>query len=41
MYRRGGPGLLGVIYFFVGPFVAGEDGYLDSASDIGEIVSGY
>ena len=40
MYRRGGPGLLGVIYFFVGAFVAGGDGYLDSASDIGEIVSG-
>ena len=40
MYRRGGPGLLGVIYFFVGAFVAGGEGYLDSASDIGEIVSG-
>ena len=40
MYRRGGPGLLGAIYFFVGAFVAGGDGYLDSASDIGEIVSG-
>ena len=40
MYRRSGPGLLGVLYFFVGAFVAGGDGYLDSASNIGDIVSG-
>ncbi len=40
MYRRGGPGLLGLIYFFVGAFVAGGDGYLDSAERIQEIVSG-
>jgi len=40
MYRRGGPGLLGLIYFFVGAFVAGGDGYLASASNIGDLVSG-
>ena len=40
VYRRGGPGLLGVIYFFVGAFVAGGHNYLDAASDIGDIVSG-
>ena len=40
MYRRGGVGLFGLLYFFIGAFVAGGDGYLDSASTIGEIVSG-
>jgi hypothetical protein len=40
MYRRAGPGLLGVLYFFFGAFVAGGEGYLDSASRIQDIVSG-
>ena len=40
MYRRGGPGLLGVIYFFVGAFIAGGHDYLKNASDIKGIVSG-
>jgi hypothetical protein len=40
MYRRGGPGLLGLIYFFVGAFVAGAHDYLKSASSIQDIVSG-
>jgi hypothetical protein len=40
MYRRGGPGLLGLIYFFVGAFIAGGHGYLATARTIAEIVSG-
>jgi len=40
MFRRGGPGLLGLIYFFVGAFVAGGEGYLASAETIQDIVSG-
>jgi len=40
MYRRGGPGLLGLIYFFVGAFVAGGEGFLETARTITEIVSG-
>ena len=28
MYRRGGPGLLTVIYFFVGVFVAADHNYI-------------
>jgi len=40
MYRRGGPGLLALVWFFVGAFVAGGQGYLKSADSIQEIVSG-
>jgi len=40
MYRRGGPGLLALVWFFVGAFVAGGQGYLESADSIQEIVSG-
>jgi uncharacterized membrane protein len=40
MYRRGGPGLLALVYFFVGAFVAGGHDYLKSASNIQDIVSG-
>jgi hypothetical protein len=40
VYRRGGTGLLGLVYFFVGAFVAGGEGYLDTANRIQDIVSG-
>jgi hypothetical protein len=40
MYRWGGIGLVGLIYFFVGAFVAGGEGYLDAARTIEEIVAG-
>ena len=40
MYRWGGTGLLGLIYFFVGAFVAGGEGYLDTGRTIEELVSG-
>ena len=40
MYRRGGPGLLGLVYLFLGAFIAGGYGYLDTANRIQDIVSG-
>jgi hypothetical protein len=40
VYRRGGPGPLGAIYFFVGAFMAGGDDYLKNTGDIKAIVSG-
>jgi hypothetical protein len=39
MYRRSGPGLLTVIYFFVGAFVASDHNYLHHGT-IGQVVSG-
>jgi hypothetical protein len=39
MYRRSGPGLLTIIYFFVGAFVAADHNYLHHGT-IGQVVSG-
>lgn len=39
MYRRGGPGLVGVIYIIIGAFVAGTHNYFKGVSDIETIVS--
>jgi hypothetical protein len=38
MRRRGGPGLLTIVYFFVGVFVAGDHNYIHHGS-LGEVVS--
>jgi hypothetical protein len=38
MRRRGGPGLLTVIYFFVGVFVAGDHNYIHHGT-VGQVVS--
>ena len=38
MHRRGGPGLLTIIYLVVGVFVAGDHNYIHHGS-IGEVVS--
>ena len=38
MYRRGGPGLLTIIYLVVGVFVAGDHNYIPHHT-IGQIVS--
>ena len=40
MYRRGGPGLLALVYFFAGAFVAGGEGALETARTIEEVLSG-
>jgi hypothetical protein len=39
MYRRGGPSLLRIIYFFVGAFVAADHNYLHHGT-IGQVASG-
>ncbi len=39
MYRRGGPGLLGLLYIIIGAFVAGAHGYFRGVSDIEAILS--
>ncbi len=38
MYRRGGPGLLTIIYFFVGVFVAADHNYIHHGT-VGQVVS--
>ncbi len=38
MYRRSGPGLLTIIYFFVGVFVAADHNYIHHGS-LGEVAS--
>jgi hypothetical protein len=38
MYRRGGPSLFTIVYFFVGVFVAGDHNYIHHHS-LGQIVS--
>ncbi|HEX3563627.1 MAG TPA: hypothetical protein VHU24_12385 [Solirubrobacterales bacterium] len=38
MRRRGGPGLLTIIYLFVGVFVAGDHNYIHHGT-IGQVVS--
>ena len=38
MRRRGGPGLLGIIYFFVGVFVASDHNYIHHGS-LGQVAS--
>lgn len=37
--RRGGPGLLTLLYVIIGAFVAGRHGYFASVSDISHIAS--
>jgi hypothetical protein len=38
MYRRGGPGLLTIVYFFVGVFVAGDHNYIHHGT-LAQVVS--
>ena len=38
MYRRGGPGLLTIIYLVIGVFAAGDHGYIQHDT-VGEVVS--
>ena len=38
MYRRGGPSLLMIVYFFVGVFVAGDHNYIHHGS-LAQVVS--
>ena len=38
MYRRGGPGLLTIVYFFVGVFVAGDQNYIHHGT-LAQVVS--
>lgn len=38
MYRRGGPGLLTIVYLVVGVFVAGDYNYIQHGT-IGQVVS--
>ena len=38
MEDRGGPGLLTIIYFFVGVFVAGDHNYIHHGT-VGQVVS--
>ena len=38
MYRRGGPGLLAVIYLVIGVFAAGDDNYIHH-DNLGQVVS--
>jgi hypothetical protein len=38
VYRRSGPGLLTIIYFFVGVFVAADHNYIHHGS-VGQVVS--
>jgi hypothetical protein len=38
MYRRGGPGLLTVIYLVIGVFAAGDHNYIHH-STVGQVIS--
>jgi hypothetical protein len=38
MYRRTGPGLLTIVYFFVGVFVAGDHNYIHHGT-LAQVVS--
>jgi hypothetical protein len=38
VYRRGGPSLFTIVYFFVGVFVAGDHNYIHHGS-VGQVLS--
>jgi hypothetical protein len=38
MHRRSGPGLLTIVYFFVGVFVAGDHNYIHH-DNVGQVIS--